>query len=241
MSTPDESRSCFEQLNQTIANLFQTVSDAVKETTTTVEETIEPPLHRAVAQSTETIGRIVTPIAENPVVQFATRMPGLRWLMAALGQVNVEEVQREVAQLRQKYPLETPEQLAHRAVVETALKAGGVGLITNFIPPLAITLLALDLVAITALQAKMVYQIATIYGFSLTEPTRRGEVLAIWGLSMGGSGVLKGGLSIVEILPGIGMFVGVTSDITLIYSIGRAASRFYELKRRSAEEDSTDA
>ncbi|MGA7937382.1 MAG: EcsC family protein [Kovacikia sp.] len=240
MPAPDESRSATDPLNQAIAaatnaisSAFQVIAETAQETATMIEETIEVPLHRVVEQSTETVGRIVTPIAENPIVQFATRMPGLNWLMAAIGQVDVVKVQREVEQLRQQHPLETPEQLAHRIIVNFALKAAGIGLVTNFIPPLALTLLAVDLVAITALQAEMVYHIATIYGFSPDEPTRRGEVLAIWGLSIGGSGVLKTGLSVMEIMPGIGVVVGVTSDAALLYSIGHAASRFYTLKRRS--------
>jgi hypothetical protein len=87
----------------------------------------------------------------------------------------VEKAQNEVDKLRQEYPLETPEQLAHRIMVDTALKAGGIGLLTNFVPPLALTLFAVDLAAVTALQAEMVYRIAAAYGFSLKDPARRGE------------------------------------------------------------------
>ncbi|MBD3883129.1 EcsC family protein [Phormidium tenue FACHB-886] len=190
-------------------------------------------LHQIIEQSTETIGSIVAPIAENPLIKFATKVPGISWLMAALGQVNVEKVQREVAELRQTYPLETAEQLAQRVIVETAWRAAGIGLVTNFVPPLALFLFAVDLGAIAALQAEMIYRIAAIYGFSPQEPTRRGEVLAIWGLSTGGSGLLKTGLSFVELLPGIGAAVGITSDAALLYGLGYLAARFYETKRQS--------
>lgn len=61
-------------------------------------------LYRFIEQSTETMGAIATPIAENPVVKFATKLPGINWFMAALGQVDVNLVDKAVAELRQKYP-----------------------------------------------------------------------------------------------------------------------------------------
>ncbi|WNZ24324.1 EcsC family protein [Leptolyngbya sp. NK1-12] len=217
MSTPNNP---IDQFNQMLTAV-----------TTTAETTIMPLLQEMLEQGTETVGRIVTPIAENPVVQFATRVPGVNWLMAALGQVNVEKVEREVAALRQQYPLETSGEIAQRIIADTAMKAAGAGLVTNVIPPAAISLLALDIAAVTALQADMVYRIAAVYGFSLHEPTRRGEVLAIWGLSTGGSGVLKTGLSLVEAIPLVGAGIGIASNAVLIYSLGQIAYRFYEAKQ----------
>ena len=211
----------------------QVAADDLTSNTIAVGKTAVPAAQRFVEQGTEHIGKIVTPIAEHPLIKFATKVPGINVLLAALGQVDEEKVQIEVEKLRQEYPLETPEQLAHRIMVDTSLKAGGIGLLTNFVPPLALTLFAVDLAAVTALQAEMVYRIAAVYGFSLLEPARRGEVLAIFGLSMGGSGVLKGGLSFVELFPVIGAVVGASSNAALLYSLGHIACRFYEAKRNS--------
>jgi uncharacterized protein (DUF697 family) len=79
----------------------------------------------------------------------------------------------------------------------------------------------------------MVYRIAGAYGFSLKDPARRGEALGIFGLSVGGSGTLKVGLGLVELLPGVGAVVGASSNAALLYSLGYAACRFYEAKRNS--------
>jgi uncharacterized protein (DUF697 family) len=222
MTSPDSNDSPTDPIREAAAAAFKTA------------QAVADKLHEAVEQGTETMGSVVTPIAENPLIKFATQVPGVSWLMAALGQVNVEKVQRDVAKLRQDYPLESAEKLAERVIAETAWKAAGVGLVTNFIPPLALALFAIDLGAIAALQAEMIYRIAAIYGFSPQEPTRRGEVLAIWGLSMGGSGLLKTGLSFVELLPGIGAAVGITSDAALLSGLGYLASHFYKNKQRSA-------
>lgn len=212
----------------------QIAADEITGTTTVVSKTAGPEALRFVEQGTETVGKFVTPIAEHPFIKFAAKVPGISLLLTALGHVDVEQAQNEVDKLRQQYPLETPEQLAHRVVVDTALKAGGIGLLTHFIPPFALALFAVDAAATTALQAEMIYRIAAAYGFPLKDPTRRGEVLVIFALSAGGSGILKGGLTLVELLPVIGAAVGASSNAALLYSIGYVASQFYGAKRNVA-------
>lgn len=237
MTTQDKASFDFSTLNEAIATAIKTsraIADRAQAAAMVTGESIVPVVYELVSQGTETIGKAVTPIAEHPFVRFATKVPGVNVLMAALGQVDVDKVQRDVEALRQQHPTETPEQLAQRVMADTAWKAAGVGLATNFIPPLALMLFAVDFGAISALQAEMIYRIATIYGFSPTEPTRRGEVLAIWGLSTGSSGVIKSGLSIVEIIPLVGTVVGTAGDAGLLYSMGYLACRFYEEKKRSS-------
>ena len=207
-------------------------TDAVSEAIATAHQVAAATVH-LLEQGTETVGKIVTPIAEHPLTQYAAKVPGINVLLTALGQVDIEKAQNEVDKLRQEYPTETPEQLAHRIIVDAALKAGGIGLATNFLPPLALALFGVELAAVTALQAEMVYRIAAAYGFLLSDPQRRGEVLAVFSLSVGGSGVLKVGLGIVELLPVIGAAVGASNNAGLIYSLGYGASRFYEAKRNT--------
>ncbi|MBV8882542.1 MAG: EcsC family protein [Chroococcidiopsidaceae cyanobacterium CP_BM_RX_35] len=248
MTTQGTEKSSIESVTETIATVIrvgglaselaitalQSAADNVTSTTTAVGETVGPVALQLVEQGTETLGQIVTPIAENPIVQYAAKVPGISWLLTALGHVDVEQARKDVEQLQQEYVLETPEQLAHRVIFDACLKAGGVGLITNFLPPFALTLFALDLAAMTTLQAEMLYRIAAVYGFSLKDPARRGEVLAIFGLSVGGSGVLKVGLGIVELIPGMGAVIGASSNAALLYSLGYTACRFYEAKRNFA-------
>jgi len=244
MAIPGKERSGIDQLNDAITTVTQIATSTAKlasdalhsatnNVTTTanvVRETVAPLALQFVEQGTETVGKIVAPIAENQFVKYVSKVPGLSWLLTALGQVDLEVAQKEVDKLRQDYPFETPEEIAHRIVVDAALKAGGIGLVVNFIPPLALTLFAVDIAAITAIQAEMIYRIASAYGFSLQDSTRRGEVLAIFGLSLGGSGTLKVGLGLVELLPVVGAVIGASSNTALIYSLGFAACRFYEAK-----------
>lgn len=234
MTTPQQDAFITDLLNGAVAAAFDAsriLSQAVQEVTRAVETAVGPTLHQTIEQGTETVGRLVTPIAESPMVRYATKVPGMSWLMAALGQVDVEKVQQEVEALKRQYPADTPLELAQRVMVDSAWKAAQVGLVTNFIPPVAFAASALDLGAVAALQANMIYRIAAIYGFSSTEPARRGEVLAIWGLSSSGSGVLKSGLNLVELLPGLGTAIGVTADAALLYGVGYLACQYYETKR----------
>ncbi|MEM7649415.1 MAG: EcsC family protein, partial [Cyanobacteria bacterium P01_A01_bin.70] len=163
-------------------------------------------------------------------IKYATAVPGLSWLLAAVGQVNADKVRKEVANLRAEHPLDTDEQLVQRVISQTTWRAAQVGLLTNIIPPVAALLFAIDLGAIAALQAEMIYKIAAIYGFSTEDAARRGEVLAIWAVFTGSSGTLKSGLSFLEILPGVGTAIGVSSDAALIYTVGFLASRYYTVK-----------
>lgn len=236
MATQDN--NSFQDFIEFAQQTSQTVADTLKTATTAAGEKFGVALYEFVGEGTEKIGEVVTPIVTHPWIQFATKVPGVNWLMAALGQVNVNVVQQEIETLKRTYPLEDAEALAQRVITDTAWKAAGIGLVTNFVPPLALTLLAVDLGAVAALQAGMIYRIAAIYGFSPTEPARRGEVLAIWGLATGSSGVMKTGLSVVELAPVVGAAVGSAGNAALLYGLGQVAYRFYEAKQKAmADED----
>jgi uncharacterized protein (DUF697 family) len=224
MSTPD--KSPLEQLTELIASLSAGAN-----------QSLVPALQELLERGTETVGRVVAPIAENPMVRYATQVPGVRWLMAALGQVDIAKAESDVADLRQQYPTETTNQLAQRIINDTVMKAAGVGLVTNILPPFALSLFAIDVAAVTALQAEMVYRIAALYGFSVHEPTRRGEVLALWGLSVSGGGVFKAGTSFLEVIPLVGAGIGVATNAALLYSLGFVALQFYEAKLAAQAKD----
>lgn len=206
-------------------DLFNFTSQFATETTQQAQQYLE--------QVTETSGTIMAGIAENPVLKFISQTFGKGWVHILLGAVDTEQAQQTVRNYQQQYPLETPNQIAHRLMVKKSIQAAGIGLATNLIPPLAVALFAIDLVSTTKLQAEMIYEIAAAYGLDLKETSRRGEVLAIFGLSLGSSMVLQTGLEFVEILPAIGPIVGASSNAVLLYGLGYAACRFYEAKLES--------
>ena len=209
-----------------LADAFNIASEITASLTTQVQKLLE--------QTTVSTGQTLDAIASNPILKSADNIIGLDWLMTFLGQVNTEKVEATVNEVRAKYPNETTEQIAQRLIVEKAFAGGRLGLLTNIIPPIAALFLGIELIATTKLQTEMVYEIASAYGLDLKEPARRGEVLAIFGLSLGAD-VLKTGLTIVEIIPGIGAVVGASTNAALLYVLGQTACRFYAAKTSEAD------
>jgi uncharacterized protein (DUF697 family) len=157
-------------------------------------------------------------------------------------QVDVTKAETEVRELKQKYPTESPSQIAHRLMIRKAKAAGRSGFLTSLLPGFAAALLAIDLAATTALQTELVYEIAAAYGLNLQDPARRGEVFAIFGLALGGGNALKAGLGFLRNIPFAGALIGAGTNATMLYSLGYAASRFYEAKLASpTQEPSTEA
>jgi uncharacterized protein (DUF697 family) len=204
-----------------LAEAIDTINDLTKNLTLEVQKVLE--------ETTASTGKTLDWIASNPVLKATDNIVGLNWLTTFLGKVDKAKVRASVAEMRSRYPQETDGEIAHRLIVEKAWSGGRLGLLTNIIPPVAALLLGIELVATTKLQTEMVYEIAAAYGLDLDEPTRRGEVLAIFGLSLGAD-VLKTGLNLVEILPGIGPVVGASTNAAMLYVLGQTACRFYEGK-----------
>ncbi|MEB3282076.1 MAG: EcsC family protein [Lyngbya sp.] len=252
MKEPKYTSSAQSQ-NQTSSNsdlgscIYETTSDLRKVIDTAIEAANQ--VAQAGADQAQQLlelvfkgtGNTMAAIADNPLVKSITKLLGADWLKVMLGQVNIEEAQRNVEKLRQKYPNETSAEIAHRIMVEKSIQGAGIGLATNFIPPLAAVLFAIDLATTTRLQAEMIYEIAAAYGLDLNDPERRGEVLGIFGLSLGGSSALKVGFGVIEVIPGIGAFVGASSNAVMLYGLGYAACRFYEAKLKSDGAELTPA
>ena len=203
-----------------------------------ITETLTTEAQKFLEKTTVSTGQTLEWIASNPILKAADNIIGLDWLMTFLGKVDTAKIQADVDELRSQYPDETPTQIAHRSIVRKTWEGGRLGLLTNIIPPIAALFLGVELVATTKLQTEMVYEIAAAYGLDLNEPARRGEVLAIFGLSLGAD-VLKTGLTVVEIVPGIGAVVGASTNAAMLYVLGQTACRFYEAKVSQTEIAST--
>ena len=214
MSKPTPPENFFSEAINTVGNLTVTL-------TTEAQKLLE--------QTTHSTGETLEWIASNPILKSADKIIGLDWLMTFLGKVDTTQVQTTVDKMRSQYPDETPYQIAHRLIVEKTWEGGRLGLLTNIIPPIAALFLGIELIATTKLQTEMVYEIAAAYGLDLDEPARRGEVLAIFSLSLGAD-VIKTGLTVVEIIPGIGAAVGASTNAAMLYVLGQTACRFYQGK-----------
>ncbi|MDB9338616.1 MULTISPECIES: hypothetical protein [Cyanophyceae] len=187
--------------------------------------------YKLIEKGTQTTGDVVNHISENWFVRKLTGVLNLNWLIGASENVDLEKAEASVNKLKQKYPDESPSQIAHRIMVDKARKAGGIGLASSILPGVAAALLAIDLAATTKLQSEMIYEIAAVYGLDLKDPARKGEVLGIFGLGLGGGRLLRlGGLGLLRNVPFAGAAIATSTNATMIYSLGYAACRFYEAK-----------
>ncbi|NJO42055.1 MAG: hypothetical protein HC769_20325 [Cyanobacteria bacterium CRU_2_1] len=193
-------------------------------------ETASKQAYHWVEQTTHGAGQVVTFVGDNWLIRKLSGVLKLDWLVGVTGQVDLQKAESAVRKLQQKYPTESPSQIAHRLMLEKATYVGGLGFVTSFLPGEAIALLAVDLATTTALQAEMVYQIAFAYGLNLKEPARKGEVLAIFGLALGGNRAVKLGLGFLRSVPLAGAIIGASTNAAMMYAMGYAACHFYETK-----------
>ena len=236
-----ESDSILESFTKTVGGIGAAITHtamqtgkAAAETAIEVGEAAAKQAHDLISQATQGTGQAVTYINNNWLVRRLSRFLNLGWLTGATDSVDIDKAAAEVSKLQQKHPDESPSQIAHRIMVEKATYAGGIGLASSILPGVALALLAVDLAATTRLQAEMVYQIAAAYGLDLKDPARKGEVLGIFGLGLGGGKALRtAGLGLLRNVPFAGAMIGASSNATMLYSLGYAACRFYEAKLRS--------
>ncbi|MHC5599251.1 MAG: EcsC family protein [Nostoc sp.] len=226
-SSAENEPSTLESFIQTVAHTGQ----AILGTAVLVGEATAKETHKLIEQTTQTSGQVVNRLSENWLIRKLSGVLNLNWLIGTTSVVDLEKAEAAVNKLKQKYPHESPNQIAHRIMVEKATQAATVGLATSILPGIAVALFAIDLTATTKLQSEMLYQIASVYGLDLKDPARKGEVLAIFGLALGGERLLKAaGLGLLRNVPLAGAVIGASSNATMIYSLGYAACRFYETK-----------
>ncbi|MBE9225147.1 EcsC family protein [Phormidium sp. LEGE 05292] len=193
----------------------------------------------AAMQAPENVGYVLDLVTNNPQLQqFTKALPQVDWLLKLLDQIDIVKAETQVRRLQEKYPHEQPNAIAHRIMLEKVIYVGGSGLATSLVPGLAAAMFAVDIAATTAIQAEMILQIACAYGFDLREPARKAEVLAVFGLSIGGSQALnlgssyavKAGLGFLRNIPLAGAAIGASTNAALLYALGYAACHFYEAK-----------
>ncbi len=229
-----QAQSSVENEPSILESVVKTVAEtgmAVLETVVGVGEATAKQTHKLIEQTTQTSGQFVNNLSGNWLIRKVSGVLNLNWLIGSTDIVDLEKAEAAVKKLKQKYPNESHSQIAHRIMLEKATKAGTVGLATSILPGVAVALLAIDLTATTKLQSEMIYEIASDYGLDLKDPARKGEVLAIFGLALGGGRLLKAaGLGLLRNVPFAGAAIGASSNATMIYSLGYAACRFYEAK-----------
>lgn len=222
----EEANAAVGDASQAIDTFFEAVLDLSTQAGFTVQRLLE--------EATKGTGETLAAISNIPLIRWLSDRFGAGWLKALLGEVDVERVRDRVSTLKLQNPQATQGAIAQRLIADKATAAGQVGLVSNIIPPFAVALFGVELAAVTRLQAELVYEIAAAYDLDLNNPTRRGEAIAIFVLSLA-TDFLTLGLNFVEVLPGVGAVVGASSNATIMFALGLVARRFYEAKTNPEE------
>ncbi|MGH1396907.1 MAG: hypothetical protein ACRAVC_23165 [Trichormus sp.] len=227
----DESQSTKKDINQLVNSPTNQKQPSLIDTAVGVGTATVKTTHNLLDQATQITGKIINHIGENWLIRRISGFLNLNWLIGASNNIDVEKVAVAVQKIQQKYPQESPREIAHRIMMEKATKAGGIGLASSILPGVAAALLAIDLAATMQLQTEMLYQIAYAYGLDLQDASRKGELLTIFGLGLGGNRLLKAaGLALLRNVPFAGAAIAASANATMSYSLGYAACRFYEAK-----------
>ncbi|MEG4394975.1 hypothetical protein [Microcoleus sp. BROC3] len=173
-------------------------------------------------------GSALGSISQSPILKKLTENFKIDWLVNAIDKVDVVTAEGPVRELQRQYPHEKPQEIAHRLMVEKALLAAGSGLVSSLVPGAALAFAGMDLAAMTALSAELVYQIAAAYGMDLQSSDRKKEVVAIFGLSLGSNLAIEAGVTLVSNIPLAGAVINASASATMIYALGYGACRFYE-------------
>lgn len=185
----------------------------------------------AAIQATQVVGQALAIVGNNPVLQTAIKSLNQDWLNSLIDQidqVDVVKAKAAVRKLQQEYPNEKPPEIAHRLMLEKSVLAGTSGVF------------AADYVKTAALSAELVYQIAAAYEMDLQDSERKGEVVAIFGLGLGGKTALqKTALHLLRNIPVAGTVIGASSNALMTYVLGYAACQFYEAKQNPLSLEAT--
>ncbi|MFP4008383.1 MAG: hypothetical protein ACLFV6_10325 [Spirulinaceae cyanobacterium] len=227
------------QASQTFSNATTNVSGLVENTTTQAQNIIAGASNvvggavnttsQTLSSVSNTVGNTANKAKESlgQAAQFVAESPLLEQIINNVDLVKAEE---KLARMQAKHPNENPAQLSRRIMLEKAVYAGGTGLATSIVPGAIAAFISVDLAAVAALQAEMVYQISGAYGLDLQASERKSEILAIFGLALGGYHAVRAGVTLLQATPVLGAAIGASSNAAMIYAVGYAACRFYEAK-----------
>ncbi|WP_017653899.1 hypothetical protein [Fortiea contorta] len=185
----------------------------------------------AAFQATQIAGQALTIVGKNPILQSAIKSLNQDWLNPLIQQVDVVKAEAAVKKLEQEYPNANPGEIAHHLMLEKAVFAGGTGLASSLVPGQAAAMFAVDWAATSVLSVELVYQIAAAYGLDLKHSERKAEIIAIFGLGVGGKTAIQAGLGLLRNAPIVGAVIGASSNAVMIYALGYAACQFYEAKQ----------
>ncbi|MBK9051927.1 MAG: hypothetical protein IPL78_13760 [Chloroflexi bacterium] len=171
------------------------------------------------------------------------------YVMKAINDADEKAAAQRVAELRQKNPTATPEELADMLIKNKCRQAGAVGGITSgtsLIPGLGTVAsltfgVAADIGLTFKMQAELVIEIAAAFNHTFTEHEKRNVVLIVTGMSAGANQLLTragreiaekaserlAAKSVAKAIPVLGVVAGAGANMLSTYIIGQRAVAYF--------------
>ncbi|MHC5727759.1 MAG: hypothetical protein ACYTXY_27250, partial [Nostoc sp.] len=108
-SSVENKPSGLESFVETVAQTGKAVFD----TAVGVGEATAKQTHKLIEQTTQTSGQVVNRLNENWLIRKLSGVLNLNWLIGTTNLVDLEKAEVAVNKLKQKYPNESPSQIAH--------------------------------------------------------------------------------------------------------------------------------
>lgn len=147
---------------------------------------------------------------------------------AQIEQIDLDTVEKLVANLCTKFPNAKPEQIAQRLLRRQLLRVSKTSVVMSVVPPKMAETVGVDYVEIALIQAEIIFQIAVAYGFELQVPECQDEAFAIIDRVLRANRLAIIGLSATQMIPFAGGFINTGTDTYLVYQIGNTAQQFYK-------------
>ena len=158
---------------------------------------------------------------------------------AFIDKINIEEVEKTVDELWDKFPYEPPEKISQKLLMQQILRVSKNSAVTTVVPGKIAETVGIDYVAIALMEKEIIFQIAAAYGFDIWHPNRKKEAFAIIDRVLRSTRSGRIVVSLSQMIPLAGQFMNVGTDAFLVYVIGNTARKFYEAKSQEASPGET--
>lgn len=195
------------------------------------------------ALSQEPVRELLTFVVNNTQ---ASQVAKEALVEAHIKQVNLINIDKFVAVLKEKFSGKSLEEIAQQVVVQQTLRITGNSAAISLIPGKLAESMGFDQASLSMVQVETIYEISKVYEFDLNSPERKEEALAIFDRVFRSSRQMKMSMNIgvvptlpimgglLSAIPILGGVLNVGSDAFLISLIGDISCQLY---KAIAEED----
>jgi hypothetical protein len=179
-----------------------------------------------------------------------------------LKDIDLPWIQREIEELRNRFPAETPRDLSERVIRKGCSHGGALGVVAGALPfPWSLMGTMGEVACMQYLQSRLVLTIALLHGYEPTEPERALEVLGCMGHTAGAVAGIEGIRQLVrrgarsamlwqikrrivqsllrrflnKAAPFIGAVSGCAINYGILQSCGRIALAYYSHRKSSVK------